>query len=118
MSSAPVLVVLGSGPGIGISTAKLFAQRHFGQIALVSRNAERLENDKKEVEQAGKEAGKHVEVHTLPTNIGDLDQLPATLAKIQKLGPLGCVFYNAARIRSSDILMTPVEELEEDFKVA
>ena len=110
----PVLVVLGSGPGIGVSTAKLFAQKHFSKIALVSRNAERLDKERTEVVQA---AGRTVEVDTFATDLGDLSQLRQTLSKIEKLGPIGCVFFNAARIRPSEILATTVEEIEEDFRV-
>lgn len=106
MSAPPVLPVLDSGPGIGVSTAKRFAERHFMKIALISRNAERLEVDKKDVEAAAREAGKEVDVYTLPTNIGDLEQLRKTLVKVEELGPLGCAFYNAARIQPSDILTT------------
>lgn len=111
---APVLVVLGSGPGIGVSTAKLFAQKHFSKIALVSRNVERLEKERTEVVQA---ADRDVDVDTFATDIGDLAQLRQTLGKIEKLGPIGCVFFNAARIRPSEILATSVEEIEEDFRV-
>ncbi|KXT03266.1 hypothetical protein AC578_4755 [Pseudocercospora eumusae] len=114
---APVLVVLGSGPGIGISTAKLFAQKHFSKIALVSRNGERLEKERTEVVQAATEVDTDVQVYTFPTDLGDLTQLRQTLSKIGELGPIGCVFFNAARIRPSEILATSVEEIEEDFRL-
>ena len=39
------LVVLGSGPGIGVAIAKTFSVRGFTHIALVSRNEERLRKD-------------------------------------------------------------------------
>ncbi|KAF7196670.1 17-beta-hydroxysteroid dehydrogenase 13 [Pseudocercospora fuligena] len=113
----PVLVVLGSGPGIGVSTAKLFAQKYFSKIALVSRNAERLDKERTEVVQAAAESGRTVEVDTFVTDLGDLTQLRQTLSKIEKLGPIGCVFFNAARIRPSEILSTSVEEIEEDFRL-
>lgn len=52
---APILVVLGSGPGIGLTTAKHFAKKHFSKIVLLSRNSERLEKEKREVEAVAKE---------------------------------------------------------------
>lgn len=112
--SPPTLVVLGSGPGIGISTAKAFARKnHFSTIALVSRNAECLSKEKAEVEQEG-----HAQVVTYPTDLADLGQLHDTLKEIEKLGPVGCIFFNAATVRMSEVLTTSVEEIEEDFKVA
>lgn len=114
--SAQTLIVLGSGPGIGISVAKLFAQKHFSKIALVSRNTERLQSDKEEVAAAAKDAGKTAQVAVYTTDLNDFDALRKTLNEIEKLG-IGAVFYNAARIRPSDILTMSVEELEEDFRV-
>ena len=49
-----VLAVFGSGPGIGSATAKAFAQTHrFAKIALVSRDAKRLESEVAGVKEAG-----------------------------------------------------------------
>lgn len=115
MASA-TLVVFGSGPGIGISVAKLFAQKHFDRIALCARSAERLASEKAEVEDAAKKVGRTVQVHTYPTDLSNLDSLSRTLKEIDKLGPLGCVYHNAARINPSEPLAAPVEEIEEDFK--
>jgi hypothetical protein len=39
-----VLVVIGCGPGIGVATAALFAAHSFNKIALIARNAQRLED--------------------------------------------------------------------------
>ena len=112
------LVVFGSGPGIGIAVAKLFAQKHFERIALCSRSAERLASEKTEFEEAAKKAGRHVQVSTYPTDLSNLDSLRKTLGKVEKLGPLGLVYHNAARINPTEVLATSVEEIEEDFRVS
>lgn len=111
----PVLLITGSGPGIGLSTAKAFARKnscHFGTIVLVSRNAERLAKEKAEVEQEG-----HAQVVTYSTDLANFEHLKATLKEVEKLGPLGCIFFNAATVRMSEVLTTGVGEIEEDFRV-
>lgn len=114
-STSPLLLVLGSGPDIGSSTARQFARKgFFSKIALASRDAGRLESEAEEVRKAG---GQEVEVSTFQTDLSDMKSLKSTLEDVEKLGPLGCVFYNGARIKITDILTTPVEELEEDYRV-
>ena len=115
---SPALVIFGSGPGIGISVAKLFAEKHFDTIALLSRNAERLEFEKKQVEEAAKQVGRDVKVFAIPTDLSDRDGLRKSLKEVEKLGPLGLVLHNAARINPAPALTTSVEELEEDFRVS
>ena len=117
MSSVYTLLVLGSGPGIGISVAKLFARKHFNRIALTARNTERLASEKKEVEDAAKQAGRNVQVVTYPTDLSNIDSLRQTLREVETLGPLGCVYHNAARINPVTPLEASIEEIEEDFKV-
>lgn len=97
--------------------AKLFAQKHFDNIAICARNAERLASEKAEVEDAAKQAGRSVQVSTFTTDMSNLDSLRKSLQEIEKLGPIGCVHHNAARIKPTEPLTTSVEEIEEDFKV-
>ena len=40
------------------------------------------------------------------------------LPQVEKLGPLGLVYHNAARINPTEVLATSVEEIEEDFRVS
>ena len=112
------LVVFGSGPGIGIAVAKLFAQKHFERIALCARNAGRLASEKTEVEEAAKKAGRQVQVSTHSTDLSNLNSLRKTLDEVEKLGPLGLVYHNAARINPTEASTTSVEEIEEDFRVS
>ena len=103
-------------PGIGISVAKAFT-KHFNRIAICARNAERLLSEAKELEDAAKSAGRSIEVFTFPTDLTDVDSLRKTFQEVEKLGPLGMVYHNAATIRFKEILTETVEELEHDFRV-
>jgi len=114
--TSPTLALFGSGPGIGISIAKAFALKHFDRIAICARNADRLASEKKEVEDAAKAAGRSVEVFTFPTDLSDVESLRKTLKEVEKLGPLGMVYHNAATVRVGDPLSETIEEVEHDFK--
>jgi len=115
--SRSVLVLFGSGPGIGISVAKAFARQYFEVIALCSRDAKRLQSEQAEVEAAAKQAEREVQVVVFPTDLTDLKQLERTLNAVQALGPLGCVYHNAARINYEQPLTTSPKDVEEDFRV-
>jgi hypothetical protein len=51
-------------------------------------------------------------------DLSDRQNLQSTLEKIQALGPVGCVYHNAARVKPSEALTTSPDELEEDFRVS
>lgn len=120
-SNPQTLLLLGSGPGIGLASAKLFATRsHFSKIILISRDSVRLQQEKNEVEEAVSSAGKaHVEVEAIAADLGDLKALKGVLDGMELgKGGLGCVLFNAARIRPSEVLSAGWEEMEEDFRVS
>ncbi|KAF2162660.1 hypothetical protein M409DRAFT_26898 [Zasmidium cellare ATCC 36951] len=114
-TTSPILLLLGSGPGIGLHTALAFARTpHFHTIVLVSRNATRLAKEKVLVEEASKN---QTHVVTFATDLADFDQLRGMLGEVEKLGTLGCVVFNAARIQFGEVLGTGVGEVEEDFRI-
>ena len=115
MSNDSLYVVIGAGPGIGRATAAHFAKNGFGQISLLSRNAERLKEDEAAIREA---AGTDVKITSHAVDITDLNALRQTLAKVEKEGKLECVHFNAARVEPSPILETPVEVIEKDFRVS
>merc|ERR1712029_900981 len=80
---------------------------------MVSRNEARLQ---KESEAVRKAATSNVEVISISCDLGDLSALQKALEEIKNLGPLGSIFFNAARINIADPLTAPVDELEEDFR--
>ena len=113
MSSNRLIVVFGSGPGIGVATAIHFASKGL-DVALLSRNAERLEQDVAKVRQANSK----VKVQAYPVDLGDHNALSKTLARVEAdLGPPEVVYYNAARIAPSKIGVSSPDFMLEDFKV-
>ena len=114
MSSSRLFVVVGSGPGIGVATAAKFASKGFN-VALLSRNADRLQEDAAKVKQAGKG---DVKVQTFTADASDHVALKKTLENVQQaMGPPEVVLYNVARIAPAVIGDTEPEYLLEDFKV-
>jgi short-subunit dehydrogenase len=115
MSPNRTIVVFGSGPGIGRHVAAEFASNDFNHVILLARNESRLQQDKEFVAKAGP----NVKVDTLTLDLSDLQAIPPVLKKIDELAStVDVVFFNAARIQPSEVLQTPVEEIEEDFKVS
>lgn len=111
-----LIVILGSGPGIGVGVASHFASQTFGRVALISRNAERLKKDAETVKANSGRTG--LQVKTYAVDVGDVLALEKTLKEVaHDLGPPEVVVYNAARLRQSKFGDVPAEELTEDFQV-
>jgi NAD(P)-dependent dehydrogenase (short-subunit alcohol dehydrogenase family) len=104
------LVILGSGPGIGIAVAKVFSVRGFTHVALVSQ-------DEDNVLDAIQERGYSCRVKTWVCDIADLKQLNATLKEIESFGSLECVLFNPARVAGKPPLEESNEAIEADFRV-
>jgi len=112
-----LIVILGSGPGIGVGVASHFASQTFGRVALISRNAERLKKDAEMVKANSGRTG--LQVKTYAVDVGDVLALEKTLKEVSHdLGPPEVVVYNAARLRQSKFGDVPAKELTEDFQVA
>jgi len=111
------LVILGSGPGIGIAVAKVFSVRGFTHVALVSRNKERLAQDEDNVLDAIQERGYSCRVKTWVCDIADLKQLNGTLKEIESFGSLECVLFNPARVAGKPPLEESNEAIEADFRL-
>ncbi|KAK5131264.1 hypothetical protein LTR08_001169 [Meristemomyces frigidus] len=111
------LVVLGSGPGIGVSVASTFAVRGFTHIALVSRNQDRLQQDQDQVLSAIQERGYSCRVKTWVCDLADLDALGKTLQEVESFGTLECVLFNAARVAGKPPLEESIENIEQDFRL-
>jgi NAD(P)-dependent dehydrogenase (short-subunit alcohol dehydrogenase family) len=111
-----LIVILGSGPGIGVGVASHFAFQSFGRVALVSRNAERLKEDAETVKaNSGK---KDLQVKVYAVDVGNVLALEKTLGQVaHDLGPPEVVVYNAVRLRQSKFGDVSAKELTEDFQV-
>ncbi len=115
----PSLVVIGSGPGIGLATATLFAEKKFDKIALLSRSSARLQEDKSNILRSLASKGKtNVEVATYSVDISNSKGFQKVLDQVASALPdLTCVLFNAAKVAPSDLLKYGEEQLLEDFKV-
>lgn len=111
------LLVLGSGPGIGVGVAKTFSVRGFTHVALVSRDSKRLETDQDQVLDAIQERGYSCQVKTWTCDLTDFDHLAKTLEEVKGFGSLECVLYNAARVAGKPALEESIEAIEKDFQV-
>jgi NAD(P)-dependent dehydrogenase (short-subunit alcohol dehydrogenase family) len=116
-----LIVILGSGPGIGVGVASYFADKSFNKVALLSRNAARLQSDAESVRQAAREGrGAEVTVKTYPVDLERPEELETVLEQLVKeLGAPEVVVYNAARVGPSDLksLQVPEKTVALDFNV-
>ncbi|KAF2823770.1 NAD(P)-binding protein [Ophiobolus disseminans] len=116
MARARTLILFGAGPGIGNHIAAAFASKGLHHIILLARNTQRLENsDARFVSQASPD----VKVDTLHIDLADLPSIPGILEQIDSLTKdedVEVVYFNAARIKSSEVLQADVGEIEEDLK--
>jgi NAD(P)-dependent dehydrogenase (short-subunit alcohol dehydrogenase family) len=111
------LLLIGSGPGIGVAVASLFAQRYFHNIALFARNPVQLEKDRETILASAASVNRSVTVQTWQVDIGDLHRLEEALAQVAQFGDLKCVYFNAARVAPSPFFEFPISGIEEDFRV-
>jgi NAD(P)-dependent dehydrogenase (short-subunit alcohol dehydrogenase family) len=118
MSVTSTLLVVGSGPGIGVSTASLFASRKFNKIALISRDPERIKEDRESVLQNARKAGRNVEVKTWNVDVTDTIALQKILKEVERFGSVSCVLFNAARVGMSKLLEFEESEILKDFMVS
>lgn len=112
------LLVLGSGPGIGVHVAKCFSVRGFTHIALVSRDAQRLQKDEDEVQDAIQERGYSCQTKIWTCDLTDFEKLETVLGEVEGFGGLECVLFNAARVAGKPPLDESVEAIERDFRVS
>jgi len=115
--SSDGLLVIGSGPGIGVTTSSLFAQKKFTRIGLISRDKTRLSKDRETILQAAQSASKTIEVQTWNVDITNTTEFKAVLKETEKFASFSCILFNAARVEPSDLLSFPEEEILRDFKV-
>lgn len=111
------LLVVGSGPGIGVNVAMVFAEQGFNKIVLMSRNSERLENEVTEV----KNAAPNVEVVASTIDLASKKSVTQGLEQAEKhlqSVKLECVLFNAARIGPSSLMDFTPEEVENDMHIS
>jgi NAD(P)-dependent dehydrogenase (short-subunit alcohol dehydrogenase family) len=117
MSSSRTIVVFGAGPGIGRSVAAHFASQGFDHLILLSRNAQRLEEDKQAISAAA--SNKNVRIDTATVDLSSQESVQKALQQIDSLTEeIEVVFFNGARVAPTPLFETPVEDIEMDFRVS
>lgn len=109
---AKTILIGGFGPGISTAVAEKFGQEGF-QVALVARNAERL--------QAGVAAltAKGVKAAAFPADLGDPAAVKALVAQVREaLGPITIVQWTAYAGAAGDLLTADRAALHAVFDVA
>jgi short-subunit dehydrogenase len=105
------IAIVGAGTGISQSVAKKFASEGF-QVALIARNAEKLEGLKTELEAQGFTARAYT------ADASDAAALTATLERVtSELGAPDVLVYNAMSSRANGAATLEPATLEADFRV-
>jgi NAD(P)-dependent dehydrogenase (short-subunit alcohol dehydrogenase family) len=116
MAARGALVVIGIGPGIGRAVTTKFASEGFNRIFIMSRSAERLEEEKAAVLKDT--SNKDVKIDSIIADVIDPKSLAAALKEVDDSGEVvEVVYYNAAKVAPSTLLEFPVESMDEDWKV-
>lgn len=111
MTTKPVCVVVGVGPGIGQAVAQRFAAAGH-QVALVARRKDSLQPFVDSLTAAG---------HTARAFPADAEHAPslkdALVAVEHDLGPIDVLVYNAAVLKPGGPLEVSIEQLVREFRV-
>ncbi len=103
----PVCVVTGVGDATGSSIVRRFAKDGY-RIAMIARNADRLNRLADEIEEA----------YAYPCDVSDLEALERTITKIKAdLGPVQVLIHNAVAYTFGTFLESDPTELERNFRV-
>lgn len=111
MTTKPVCVVVGAGPGIGRSIAMRFALGG-AAVGLVARKRDALQSFVDMITASG---------HTAKAFVADAEHAPSlkdALGAVEHdLGPIDVLVYNAAVLRPGGPLEVGVEQLVREFRV-
>ena len=112
------LLLIGSGPGIGVHVAShLAAKPAFGTIAPIGRTHARLEQIREAVVAIAQKGGHEVDVRTFAVDITATKGFEKVLQEVKELGELGCVVFNVARVGGSTFFEAEEQLVLEDFMV-
>ena len=107
---AKLLTIVGMGDGLGLAIVRRFAGEGFA-IAMIARNAAKLESFKATLQTEGYEA------YSFAADAGDEPSLQSALASIQtQLGNSEVLVYNVAVLKMESILNETMDTLAADFK--
>lgn len=111
MSSDKTIVVAGYGSGISDSVASRFGREGF-KVALVARDASKLEQAVKSFRERG------IEAAAFACQLGDIAAVKDMIGKVRsQLGPVTVIHWNAASGLSADLTVSDPAELRTVFDV-
>jgi len=106
------ILVAGFGPGISTAVAERFGQADF-QLALVARNAERLDAGVKSLESKGYRAA------AFPADLSDPSQAAAIVGQVRKaMGPIDAIAWNPYSGKAGDMLAADANEVRAALDIA
>ena len=105
--SKPVCVIIGVGPGNGLSFAKRFSKQGYS-VALCSRSLERLKEYSNQIEDA----------YAFEYDVTDVKAAEKVFSEIrERLGPVSVLIYNAGAGEFSNIDRATVESFQRAWEV-
>ena len=109
--SEKVLLIVGAGPGISLSTAKKFGQEGF-KVALISRRIDALQQYEEDLRNEG------IEAKGFPGDVSSEESLKAAIDSVIKLyGKIDVLLYNAAAVKPGKPTTLSADDLIYDFKI-
>lgn len=106
-----VIVIIGSGPGIGQAVAEKFGTKGFS-VALISRRKEKLEKLKNELIEKG------IDAHAFVGDAGDTESMKDAFNQIWEIWEhIDVLHYNVAKIKMVNMANETADGLTRDFKV-
>ena len=112
-SKPPTLLLLGSGPGIGVNSVALLS-KYFPSIALVSRSASRLEADKQTILSSSK---RDLDIRTWAVDLASTSDFKAVLDESAEWGRVTTVLFNAAAVVETKFFEVEEDVIRKHFEV-
>jgi short-subunit dehydrogenase len=108
---AKTIIVGGFGPGISTAVAERFGKEGF-RVALVARNAERLQAGLKSLEAKG------IVARAFPADLADPASIESLIARVRaEFGPITVLHWNAYAGVAGDLLSTTPAEVRSLFEL-
>lgn len=109
--SEKVMLIVGAGPGISLSTARRFGREGF-KVALIARSLKSLQQYEEDLKKEG------IEAKGFPGDASSEESLKAAIDSVIKTyGNIDVLLYNAAILKPGKPTELSVDDLIYDFKV-
>ncbi|WP_442599950.1 SDR family oxidoreductase [Neobacillus sp. D3-1R] len=110
--SEKILLIVGTGPGISLNTARKFGKKGF-KVAMISRNMESLQKYENELKYDG------ITAKGFPGDVSSVESLKTAIDSVIKTyGKIDVLLYNAASGRPGKPTTLSIDQLVDDFKIS